>query len=98
MATPRWSGRFALAGRPGIYFGVVEEGEVGPGDPIERVPRTRRVTLAEVAALIYDREAEPEALRRASQVPALAASIREELEGPPGRSTAPGGDQRRPEK
>ena len=73
QAVPRAGRRVLLA--------VVHEGEVGAGDPIERSSEDkRRVAVTEVAALIYDREAPPEALRRALQVPALAASIREELE------------------
>jgi MOSC domain-containing protein YiiM len=33
--------RFLHSGRSGFYFRVVEEGEVGPGDPIERLVRAR---------------------------------------------------------
>ncbi|WP_435008207.1 MOSC domain-containing protein [Tundrisphaera lichenicola] len=74
--------RFRLAGRPGIYFAVVEEGEVGPGDPIECTRREQdRVTVVEVAELIYDRHADPEALRKALKIRALAAVIREDFEG-----------------
>ncbi len=74
--------RFLASGRPGIYFAVAEEGEVGPGDPIERVREDEhRVTLIEVNAMIFDPQADPDAIRRALRVPALAASIREELQG-----------------
>jgi MOSC domain-containing protein YiiM len=31
--------RFTLAGRPGAYLRVVEEGELGAGDPVEVVHR-----------------------------------------------------------
>ena len=73
--------RFRQAGRPGIYFAVVEEGEVGPDDPIECTHRQEgRVTVADLVELIYDRRADPEALRRALAIPALAAVIREEFE------------------
>jgi MOSC domain-containing protein YiiM len=73
--------RFHRGGRPGIYFAVSGEGEVGAGDPIELVAEDEnRVTLLELNELIYDIRADPNRLRRALQVPALAAVIREELQ------------------
>ena len=74
--------RFLEAGRPGIYFAVVEEGTVGPGDPIERVAEDEaRISVAEMFRLVLDGDADPDALRRLLTVPALAAVWREELEG-----------------
>ena len=73
---------FHEAGRPGIYFAVVEEGhEVGPGDPIERVAEDEaRISVAEMFRLVLDGDADPAALRRLLDVRALAAVWREELE------------------
>ncbi len=72
---------FLKARRPGIYFAVVEEGAVGPGDSIERV-RTdeRQVTVSDMLALILDRDPAPGDLRRLLKVPGLAGVWREEFE------------------
>jgi MOSC domain-containing protein YiiM len=73
--------RFQLAWRPGIYFAVSGEGDVGAGDPIEPVAEDETgMTLLELTELIYDRRADPEALRRALRVPALAEVIRQYFE------------------
>ena len=51
---------FLRAGMPGIYFAVVEEGEVGPEDPIERLAEDgSRVSVAEMFRLVLDRDADP---------------------------------------
>jgi MOSC domain-containing protein YiiM len=72
---------FLKAGKPGIYFAVLEEGAVGPGDPIERLAEDgSRVTVAEMFRLVLDRDADPTALRRLLGVPSLAAVWRRTLE------------------
>jgi MOSC domain-containing protein YiiM len=72
---------FLQAGKPGIYFAVLEEGVVGPGDPIERVAEDgSRITVTEMFLLVLDHDAAPDALRRLLGVPSLAAVWREELE------------------
>jgi MOSC domain-containing protein YiiM len=44
--------RFLAGGRYGWYFAVVEEGEVGAGDTIERVHRDPHdITVADIALL-----------------------------------------------
>ena len=71
---------FMRAGKPGIYFSVLEEGEVGPGDPIERlVEDPARITLTEMLRLVFDRDADPGDLRRLLGVRSLAAVWKEEL-------------------
>jgi MOSC domain-containing protein YiiM len=68
--------RFLNSRLSGIYFSVVQEGEVGPGDAIERVHRDQNnITVADIVQ-IYVREASDDLVRRAIQVPALAASLR----------------------
>jgi MOSC domain-containing protein YiiM len=60
----------------GIYFSVVQEGEIGAGDEIELIHRDKHnVTIADIVQ-IYVREADEKLVRRAVQVPALAASLR----------------------
>lgn len=72
---------FARVGRPGIYFAVVEEGEVSPGDPIERLAEgINRVTVTEMFALMLDKSPDPAAVRRLLEVPALAADWRQGFE------------------
>jgi MOSC domain-containing protein YiiM len=72
---------FLKAGNPGIYFAVLEEGAVGPGDPIEQIAEDdSRISVTEMFHLVLDQGADPAALRRLLGVPALAAVWREELE------------------
>ena len=72
---------FLQAGKPGIYFAVLEEGSVGPGDSIARLAEdASRITVAEMFRLVLDRDADPAALRRLLGVPSLAAVWRKELE------------------
>lgn len=72
---------FLKVGRPGIYFGVREEGEIGPGDLIQRVSQDKsQVTVTAMLQLILNRHADPAHLRRLLNVPALAAVWRAEFE------------------
>ncbi len=60
----------------GIYFSVMQEGEIGAGDEIELIHQDEHnVTIADIVQ-IYVREADEALVRRAVQVPALAASLR----------------------
>jgi MOSC domain-containing protein YiiM len=71
---------FLRAGWPGIYFAVLEEGVVGPGDSVERVHTDeRRITVSDMLALILDRNAAPDDLRRLIEVPSLAEVWRDEF-------------------
>ena len=55
---PRMVKTFVQAGKPGIYFAVLEEGVVGPGDPIERIAEdASRITVAEMFRLVLDQDA-----------------------------------------
>ena len=72
---------FVRAGKPGIYFAVMEEGEVAASDPIERLAEDQnRITVTEMFRLVLDHNADPAALRRLLDVPSLAAVWRQELE------------------
>jgi MOSC domain-containing protein YiiM len=60
--------------RPGFYFRVIEEGEIGPGDEIAKVADgPEHVTVEEIDGLLYLPEHTPEQLQRALRVPALSA-------------------------
>ncbi|PAX47333.1 MOSC domain-containing protein [Brunnivagina elsteri] len=68
--------RFLNSRLSGIYFSVVQEGEVGVGDAIELVRRDENnITVADIVQ-IYVREANDDLVRRAIQVTALAGSLR----------------------
>jgi ferredoxin-NADP reductase/MOSC domain-containing protein YiiM/ferredoxin len=59
--------------RPGFYFRVIQEGEIGSGDRIEKLSDgPERMTVAEIDALLYSAEHPLEALRRAVRIPALS--------------------------
>jgi len=78
-----WVKRFVLAGRPGPYFRVLEEGVVQAGDAIDVVDRPGHgVTVAELFAAVTIR---PDLLPRLVDVPGLKPWIYERAQGP-GRS------------
>jgi ferredoxin-NADP reductase/MOSC domain-containing protein YiiM len=59
--------------RPGFYFRVIEEGEIGAGDTIEKIADgPERMTVTEMDALLYTANHPIEALRRAVMIPALS--------------------------
>ncbi len=70
---PEIAALLAAHHRPGFYFRVIQEGDVGAGDRIEKIADgPERMTVAEVDALLYSAEHPPEALRRALRIPALS--------------------------
>jgi MOSC domain-containing protein YiiM len=71
--------KFWQSGRPGIYFSVVEEGDVAAGDLIESVARgPERISVADVISLYRGDEKSPELLERALRAP-LFGGWKEEL-------------------
>ncbi|MDX2036197.1 MAG: MOSC domain-containing protein [Isosphaeraceae bacterium] len=77
---------FLEAGRPGIYFGIVEEGIVAPGDPIERLEiDPQRISVSTMNLAMNDRDAPRETLEALLRIPALAQTWREEFEERLGR-------------
>ena len=70
---------FWNSGRPGIYFSIVEEGDLAAGDAIERVAEGREaVSVADVVRLYRGDETDPDVLTRALRSP-LSGSWKEEL-------------------
>jgi len=58
--------------RPGFYFRVLEEGDVGAGDEIVKVAEgPERLTVAAVDGLLYLPGPAKEELERALRIPAL---------------------------
>src|SRR6185312_874267 len=59
--------------RPGFYFRVIEEGDVGAGDEIIRVAAgPERMTVGEVNALLYLPGHPRDKLQRVLRIPALS--------------------------
>jgi ferredoxin-NADP reductase/MOSC domain-containing protein YiiM len=67
--------------RPGFYFRVLEEGDVGAGDEIVKVAEgPERFTVADIDALLYLPGHRPEQLQRALRIPALSPGWRSSFE------------------
>jgi ferredoxin-NADP reductase/MOSC domain-containing protein YiiM len=59
--------------RPGFYFRVIDEGEVGAGDAIHQLSAgPQHMSVVEIDALLYSSHHPAEALRRAAVIPALS--------------------------
>jgi ferredoxin-NADP reductase/MOSC domain-containing protein YiiM len=77
MNEPRMAALLTSSGRPGFYFRVLEEGEVGDGDEIVKVEEDKaRMSVAEVNALLYSPPHPRDRLERASQIAALSPGWR----------------------
>jgi ferredoxin-NADP reductase/MOSC domain-containing protein YiiM len=73
MNEPRMPALLVAHRRPGFYFRVLREGEVGTGDDIVKIgDGPERITVAEVDALLYLPGHSREQLQRALRVPALS--------------------------
>jgi ferredoxin-NADP reductase/MOSC domain-containing protein YiiM/ferredoxin len=88
MSEPRMPSLLVAHRRPGFYLRVLDEGEVGAGDAIERLERgPEAMTVAEVDALLYLPGHVRRDLIRALRIPALSegwqGSFRELLEQAP---------------
>jgi MOSC domain-containing protein YiiM len=68
MNEPRMAAFLTSSGRPGFYFRVLEEGEVGAGDEIVRVDEGKeQMSVAEINALLYSPQHPRDRLERALQ-------------------------------
>jgi MOSC domain-containing protein YiiM/ferredoxin-NADP reductase len=75
---PQMAALLVAHGRPGFYFRVLEEGEVGAGDEIVQVLRgAEGMTVAEVDALLYKPGHPADRLERALRIPALSTGWRD---------------------
>ncbi len=74
MSEPRMAALLVSHHRPGFYFRVLEEGEVGGGDEIVKVAEDPvRMTVAEADALLYLPGHSRDQLQRALSIPALSS-------------------------
>ena len=77
MNEPRMAALLTGSGRPGFYFRVLREGEVGAGDEIVKMGEAaERMTVAEINALLYFPNHPRDRLERALRIDALAAGWR----------------------
>ncbi len=73
MNEPRMAALLVAQHRPGFYFRVLQEGEVGAGDDIIKIADgPERFTVADVDALLYLPGHSREHLERALRIPALS--------------------------
>jgi ferredoxin-NADP reductase/MOSC domain-containing protein YiiM/ferredoxin len=73
MNEPRMPALLVAHRRPGFYFRVLQEGEVGAGDDSVKIADgPERVTVAEIDALLYLPGHSRERLQRALRIPALS--------------------------
>jgi ferredoxin-NADP reductase/MOSC domain-containing protein YiiM len=73
MNEPRMPALVVAHRRPGFYFRVLQEGEVGSGDEIIKVADgPERMTVAEIDALLYLPGHSRERVERALRIPALS--------------------------
>ena len=70
--------RFLASGRPGIYFKVLQEGEIGVTDEIQLISREKnKVTVKDIVRLYVDDEKDIETMRRAVRIKALPEGWRD---------------------
>ena len=81
MSEPRMPALLTSSGRPGFYFRVLQEGEVGAGDEIVKVGEAEeRMTVAEINALLYSPHHGRDRLERALRIEALSPGWRSSFE------------------
>jgi MOSC domain-containing protein YiiM/ferredoxin-NADP reductase/ferredoxin len=81
MDEPRMPALLTSSGRPGFYFRVLREGEVGAGDEIVKLGAAQEpMTVAEINALLYSPDHAPDRLRRALRTEALSPGWRASFE------------------
>ncbi|WP_410671544.1 MOSC domain-containing protein [Amycolatopsis sp. cmx-4-68] len=93
LGEPRMPSLLVAHHRPGFYLRVITEGHVRAGDEIVRTRTGRHeLSVADADALLYLPDRDPDALRKAIDIPALSpgwqGSFRELLEA---RAPAPSG-------
>jgi ferredoxin-NADP reductase/MOSC domain-containing protein YiiM len=73
MNEPRMPALLVAHHRPGFYFRVLQEGEVGAGDEIVKIADgPEKITVADTDALLYLPGASREQLQRVLRIPALS--------------------------
>lgn len=93
MAEPAMAALLVSHHRPGFYFRVLQEGEVGAGDQITKVADgAERITVANIDALLYLPNPAREQLERSLRVPALSPGWKTSLRALADRNSSEGGN------
>jgi ferredoxin-NADP reductase/MOSC domain-containing protein YiiM len=93
MAEPAMAALLVSHHRPGFYFRVLEEGEVGADDEIMKVADgPERVTVADIDALLYLPNPAREPLERSLRVPALSQGWKTSLKAIAEQKASEGGN------
>ena len=93
MEEPAMAALLVSHHRPGFYFRVLEEGEVGAGDEIVKVADgPERITVADIDALLYLPNPSREQLERWLRVPALSQGWKTSLKAIADQKTSEGGN------
>jgi len=81
VGSARFLKTFLASGRLGFYFRVLEEGEVGAGDAIDRTGREKNpLMVSELISLLYFEAHDRRRLERALRAGALGPGLRSQLE------------------
>ena len=81
MNEPRMAALLTSSGRPGFYFRVLQEGEVGASDEIVKVGEAKeRMSVAEINGLLYSPDHPRDRLERALRIEALSPGWRGSFE------------------
>ncbi len=81
MNNPQMAALVVAHHKPGFYFRVIEEGEVGTGDDIQKIADgPGRITVAEVDSLLYLPNHDPKRIAIALTIPALSEGWKGSLE------------------
>ena len=92
MAEPAMASLLVSHHRPGFYFRVLQEGEVGAGDEIVKVADgPEGITVADIDALLYLPNPSREQLERSLRVPALSQGWKTSLKAIADQKTSEGG-------
>jgi ferredoxin-NADP reductase/MOSC domain-containing protein YiiM len=93
MEEPAMAALLVSHHRPGFYFRVLEEGEVGAGDEITKVADgPEHITVADMDALLYLPNPSHEQLERSLRVPALSPGWETSLKAIAEQKTSEGGN------
>ena len=94
MDEPRMPALLTGGGRPGFYFRVLQEGDVGAGDEVVKIGEAKeRLTVAEANALLYSSSHPRDRLERALRIDALSPGWRSSFQAllrPPEAATSTG--------
>ena len=86
MDDPQMAAKLVAHHRPGFYFRVLEEGEVGPADEIVKIADgPEHMSIAEIDAMLYLAQSHAGAARSSTAHPGIERRVEVLLQGGPAR-------------